>query len=285
MTSHAVVSRARKALGERRIGHAGTLDPDATGVLVLGVGQATRLLGYLSASDKDYVATVRLGVATTTDDAAGDVVSVGPIAGIHDSDVDRAVADLTGPISQRPSAVSAIKVDGRRAHARVREGEDVVLPERDVVVSRFRRGPLRHQVDDAGREVIDLDIEVTCSAGTYVRALARDMGAALGVGGHLRSLRRTRSGAFGIDMAVQLDALSPDVVLIDPAVAVARSLGAVEVDAETATRVGKGIRVAWPAGAPVGSVIGVVHAGRLVALASADAPGAPTSYAAVFPPD
>lgn len=192
-TSHDVVARVRRAAGTRRVGHAGTLDPMATGVLVLGIGWATKLLTHLVGVDKSYDATVRLGQSTVTDDAEGDVTGTADTSGLTPEDVDRAVARLRGPIRQVPSSVSAIKVDGRRSYARVRGGETVDLPARPVVVSRFDVLARR----SAG-QVLDLDVVVDCSSGTYVRALARDLGAALGVGGHLTALRRTRVGPFGI---------------------------------------------------------------------------------------
>ena len=204
LTSHDVVARLRRILRTRKVGHAGTLDPMATGVLVCGVGRGTKLLGHLALDTKSYTATIRLGAATTTDDAEGEVLAAADpaaVAAVTDAAIAAGIAALTGPIRQVPSAVSAIKVDGRRAYARVRAGEDVVLPARPVTVSAFtllaRGGP--------GRE--DLDVAVDCSSGTYVRALARDLGAGLGVGGHLTALRRTRVGPFRLEHARTLPAL------------------------------------------------------------------------------
>lgn len=202
-TSHDVAARARRLCATRRVGHAGTLDPMATGVLVLGVGRATRLLTFLSGSDKAYTATVRLGQTTVTDDAEGEVTSspgarTGGEDGAEAVGEDRlraAVAALTGNIRQVPSAVSAVKVAGRRSYARVRSGEDVALPSRAVTVSRFEVRSVRPGWAGV-TPVLDLDVEVAVSAGTYVRALARDLGAALGTGGHLVALRRTRVGRF-----------------------------------------------------------------------------------------
>ncbi|MBY6679865.1 tRNA pseudouridine(55) synthase TruB [Rhodococcus sp. BP-316] len=205
VTSHDVVSACRKALKTRRIGHAGTLDPMATGVLVLGVERATKMLGLLSLTTKEYTATVRLGAATTTDDAEGETVSTADVSAVTDSGIDESVAALTGKISQVPSSVSAIKVDGKRAHALVREGEDVVLEPRTVTVSRFDVLERRR-----GSDVIDLDVHVECTSGTYVRALARDLGASLGVGGHLTALRRTRVGPFTLEHARTLDEVRDD---------------------------------------------------------------------------
>lgn len=201
MTSHDVVARCRRLMATRRVGHAGTLDPMATGVLLVGVGRATRLLTFLVGADKTYEATVRLGQATLSDDAEGEVVAAQDASGLTRSAIDAAVAALTGPIQQVPSAVSAIKVGGRRSYARVRAGESVELAARPVVVRRFevvtmRPGPL-----------CDIDIRVEVSSGTYVRALARDLGGSLGVGGHLTALRRTAVGAFSVESASRLDAL------------------------------------------------------------------------------
>ncbi len=215
-TSHDVVARGRRLARTRKVGHAGTLDPMATGVLVLGVGRATRLLGHLTLTDKAYDATIRLGATTVTDDAEGDVVEQRDAGGVTDGDLAAAVQALTGAIEQVPSSVSAIKVDGVRSYARVRKGQDVALAARPVLVSRFqvlaRRGD-------------DVDVTVVCSSGTYVRALARDVGAALGVGGHLTALRRTRVGPFGLDAARTLDELAADtdgaVVGLNAAVAAA----------------------------------------------------------------
>lgn len=214
-TSHGVIARLRRILGTRKIGHAGTLDPMATGVLVCGVGRGTKLLGHLALDAKAYTATLRLGVTTSTDDADGEPVAEVDPAGVTDEAIVAAMAALTGDIQQVPSAVSAIKVAGQRAYARVRAGEQVQLPARPVTVSRFvlyaRRGP-------------QLDVAVDCSSGTYVRALARDLGAALGVGAHLTALRRTRVGPFGLERARTLDELTarPELSLrLDEAVATA----------------------------------------------------------------
>ncbi len=203
-TSHDVVGRLRRLAHTRRVGHAGTLDPMATGVLVLGVGRATRLLSHLVLTDKAYTATIRLGRATTTDDAEG--ADLGGAAAAHLSleDVSNAMPPLRGAILQAPSAVSAIKIDGQRAYARVRAGESVQLAPRPVTVTRFELTAPPRPVD----ELLELDVVVDCSSGTYVRALARDLGAALGVGGHLSALRRTRVGPFTLDDASTLDELA-----------------------------------------------------------------------------
>jgi tRNA pseudouridine55 synthase len=212
-TSHDVVGRVRRLAGTRKVGHAGTLDPMATGVLVLGIGRATRLLGHLALTDKAYDATVRLGATTVTDDAEGELVEQRDASGVTDAALATAMAALTGELLQVPSSVSAVKVDGVRSYARVRAGEAVELAARRVTVSRFE---LQQRRGD------DLDVSVECTSGTYVRALARDLGQALGVGGHLTALRRTRVGPFDLDQARTLEQAAEElgVVPLDAAVAV-----------------------------------------------------------------
>ncbi|MFF0904294.1 UNVERIFIED_CONTAM: tRNA pseudouridine(55) synthase TruB [Kocuria sp. CPCC 205316] len=213
-TSHDVVARTRRLAGTRKVGHAGTLDPMATGVLVLGVDRATRLLTWVVGQRKTYAATIRLGLTTVTDDAEGEVLDVagpGAVAAVDEDAVAAGVARLTGDIQQVPAKVSAIKVEGRRAYAQVRAGQDVELAARPVTVSEFTVHRLVRTADDAGRAVLDVDVTVTCSSGTYVRALARDLGADLGVGGHLTALRRTRVGAWTLDDASTLDELAAEV--------------------------------------------------------------------------
>jgi len=247
-TSHDVVARMRRLAGTRKVGHAGTLDPMATGVLVVGVGQATRLLSFVTAADKSYDATIRLGVATVTDDAEGDVTARVDASGIDASDLDAAIARLTGQIEQVPSAVSAIKVGGKRSYARVRAGEDVELAARPVTVSRFDRGALAPREDD-GVPCLDVDVTVTVSSGTYVRALARDLGAALKVGGHLTALRRTRVAGFSLDAATPLDDLTAAVEagaplpLIPLADAATGALPSREVTEEEARELSYGRRI------------------------------------------
>ncbi len=202
MTSHDVVARVRRLARTRRVGHGGTLDPMATGVLVVAVGRATRLLTYVSGSEKAYLATIRLGQATVTDDAEGEVVAAADVSGITDQAVHAGLRELTGEIDQVPSAVSAVKIDGRRAYQRVRAGEQVVLAARRVTVRRLDVLAIRRA---AG--VLDVDVDVACTSGTYVRAIARDLGVALGVGGHLTALRRTVVGGFTLAEAVPLEAL------------------------------------------------------------------------------
>jgi len=204
MTSHDVVGRCRRIFATRRVGHAGTLDPMATGVLVIGVDRGTKILGLLTATSKSYDATVRLGQTTSTEDAEGELLQSISAEHVTDEAIGAAVAGLRGEIEQVPSAVSAIKVDGRRAYRMVREGHDVALKARPVRIDRFEVLDIRRGPDG----VIDVDVGVDCSSGTYIRALARDVGAALGVGGHLTSLRRTRVGRFGLDHARSLDELA-----------------------------------------------------------------------------
>ena len=199
-TSHDVVGRVRRLAGTRKVGHAGTLDPMATGVLVLGLGRATRLLGHLAATRKTYAATARLGVRTVTDDADGDVIERIPTGALDAASVRAAAATLVGDIEQVPSAVSAIKVGGERAYARVRRGESVALAARAVTVYDLHLTDVR-----LGSEHTDIAFTVECSSGTYVRALARDLGRLLGVGGHLTELRRTRVGPFALAQASSLD--------------------------------------------------------------------------------
>jgi tRNA pseudouridine55 synthase len=226
-TSHDVVARMRRLAGTRRVGHAGTLDPMATGVLVLGVERATRLLGHLALTDKAYDATIRLGQSTVTDDAEGEVTATASAARVSDADLAREVAALTGPISQVPSSVSAIKVDGQRSYARVRAGEEVALAARPVRVSAFDVLAVRRDGD-----LVDVDVHVVCSSGTYIRALARDVGAALGVGGHLTALRRTRVGAYDLSVARTLDELEASFAVLPLADAVTAAFPRRDVDAE-----------------------------------------------------
>ena len=215
MTSHDVVARIRRLAKTRRVGHGGTLDPMATGVLIIGVNRATRLLTYVIGSEKSYAATIRLGESTITDDAEGEVTATASVEGVADAAIHAALAAQRGEIDQVPSAVSAIKIDGKRAYKRVREGEEFELPSRRVTVSRLDVLDVRRTVAADGRPVIDVDVEVTCSSGTYIRAIARDLGSALGVGGHLTALRRTAVGRMVLAEASTLEELAeraPDVV-------------------------------------------------------------------------
>lgn len=231
-TSHDVVAKARGSLSTRKVGHSGTLDPDATGVLVLGVGRATRLLRYLTALGKTYEAEIVLGAETTTLDAAGEVVATHDMAGVTIDDARRVVAgQLTGEILQVPPMVSAVRVGGRRLHELAREGVEVERDARPVTVSSFT-------VEDVPGQHGVLRAVVECSSGTYVRVLAADLGRALGGGAHLRALRRTAVGGFGLADAVALDALSVDVLL--PIAAAVGHLPTVVVDEEVSSAVGHG---------------------------------------------
>jgi len=203
MTSHDVVAVGRRVLGTRKVGHAGTLDPMATGILILGFGHGTRLLQYITDGDKTYRATIALGAATVTDDIEGEVISratQSELAAISDQQILDGLASMRGVVSQRPSSVSAVKVDGKRAHERVRAGEIFELDSREVTISQLDVLEIRRSDD-----VIYVEIEVTCSAGTFIRAIARDLGNSLGVGGHLTFLRRTRVASFGEDVANQFE--------------------------------------------------------------------------------
>lgn len=244
ITSHGVVARVRRLAGTRKVGHAGTLDPMATGVLVLGVNRATRLLGHLTLTDKSYRATIRLGVTTTTDDAEGETIARHGTQGVTPEAVREGLAAMVGTIDQRPSAVSAIKVDGVRAYARVRAGEAVDLPARQVRIDRIEVAAIRGD---------DIDIEVDCSSGTYIRAIARDLGERLGVGGHLTALRRTRVGAFGEAEAHSLEALDEHFALIPIAQAARASFAAFDADPEQAddVRVGRSLAADLGSGDPV----------------------------------
>lgn len=281
MTSHDVVARARRILGTRKVGHAGTLDPMATGVLILGAGRATRLLGHLALRDKSYLATVRLGASTVTDDVEGDVIAAAPaqaVQALDDADIEAALARLVGTIQQRPSSVSAVKIDGRRAYDRVRSGEDVSLPARTVVVSSIEVGDMRWLPG-----FVDVDIDVTCSTGTYIRALARDAGDDLGVGGHLTRLRRTRVGPFDLSVALTLDEFAErgrDAVMgIDEVAAACFPVWLLDAEAAEAARVGR--RIPWTGPGEVeGPVALVAPDGQFLALATDDAGTA--RYLAVF---
>jgi tRNA pseudouridine55 synthase len=243
MTSHDVVARCRRIARTRKVGHGGTLDPMATGVLVIGVGKATRLLTYVVGTGKVYRATIRLGQSTVTDDAEGEVTASVPAAHLSDQRVREQLATMTGDVDQVPSAVSAIKVNGVRAYKMVREGESVELAARRVTIARIdvfelrRRGALARAAGGAvSGDFVDVDVEVACSAGTYIRAIARDLGAALGVGGHLTALRRTAVGGFTLDEAYTLEKLAElaeaggDPVTLPLAKALTRAMPVREVD-------------------------------------------------------
>jgi tRNA pseudouridine55 synthase len=234
MTSHDVVSRVRRLAGTRKVGHAGTLDPMATGVLALGLNRATRLLGHLTLTDKRYDATIRLGGTTTTDDADGDLVSSSPTDHLSEDDVRSALSSLVGEIDQVPSSVSAVKVDGRRAYARVRAGEEVELSARRVTI---------HAIDVVSLDLPEVKVAVHCSSGTYVRAIARDLGAALGVGGHLTALRRTAVGPFTLADARTIDELTESFTITPIADAARASFPALDLDDAQAADVRVGRRL------------------------------------------
>lgn len=254
-TSHDVVAKLRGMARTRRVGHAGTLDPMATGVLVVGLEKATRLLGHLALTEKEYVATVRLGQETVTEDAEGELTASAGAGGLKRADLDEAVAGLTGEIQQVPSAVSAVKVDGKRAYARVREGEEVELAARPVTVSSFVVHDVREETAEDGTPVADALVSVVCSSGTYVRALARDVGARLGTGGHLTALRRTRVGPYGLDGAHTLEQLQERVdeerplPVLPLGDAAAAAFPRWDVDEEQARLIGNGAQLRMPAGA------------------------------------
>ncbi|BBH18252.1 tRNA pseudouridine synthase B [Nocardioides baekrokdamisoli] len=233
VTSHDVVSRVRRLAGTRKVGHAGTLDPMATGVLVLGVERATRLLGHLMLTEKSYEATVRLGQSSSTDDAEGELSEPVEVA-IDEAAVRAAFAGQVGDIMQRPTAVSAIKIDGQRAYARVRAGEDVEIPARPVTV---------HELTVRAIRGVDVDISVRCSSGTYIRAIARDVGEALGVGGHLTALRRTAVGPYVLAVARTLDELADDFVVLPIAEAARAAFPGVDLEETQAVDVRIGRRL------------------------------------------
>ncbi len=265
ITSHGVVSRVRKLAGTRKVGHAGTLDPMATGLLTLGINSSTRLLGYLVGLDKEYLATIRLGQSTDTDDAEGEpsgTAGAEAVAAVAEQRIRAEIAGLSGVISQVPSTVSAIKVAGRRAYDLARAGESVVLKPREVTVSAFELLALRRLGG-----FIDLDVRVECSSGTYIRALARDLGVLLGIGGHLTTLRRSRVGPFLVGDAATLESLDPARALVPPAEVAARLFPVIELDAEQAVALSHGKRLDGipPLGSPVaalapgGALIGLVE--------------------------
>ncbi len=240
LTSHDVVARVRRLAGTRKVGHAGTLDPMATGVLVLGVGRATRLLGHLMLTEKAYDATIRLGITTTTDDAEGEALARTPAGTVDEARVRAVLADFVGDIEQRPSAVSAIKVDGKRAYQRVRDGEDVELPARPVTIHEL----VVHEVLAVpGEPCTDVTVSVRCSSGTYIRAIARDLGERLAVGGHLTALRRSAVGGFGLSVAHTLEELAESFAVVSLEDAARATFPCVVLDAEEAADVRVGRRL------------------------------------------
>lgn len=276
-TSHDVVGRIRKLMGTRRVGHAGTLDPMATGVLVVGVEKATRLLGYLTLADKQYTATIRLGQTTATDDAEGEPIGHVPVRNLEEAELLRAVAGLTGQISQVPPGVSAIKVGGQRSYRLARAGQAPQLAARTVTVSEFTVEKIRPAGD-----VTDVDVRVTCSSGTYIRALARDLGAALGVGGHLTALRRTRVGPYEASQAATLDELAACLAVIPLAQAAAAAFPRRDLTQEEARALAHGARLE-PGGTGPAPVAAFAPDGSLVALIE-DADGRARSLAVFVTP-
>ena len=263
LTSHDVVSRIRKLAGTRRVGHAGTLDPMATGVLVVGVEKATRLLGHLALTQKEYRGTVRLGQSTDSDDADGEILAQVPATNVTPAALGAAAAALTGEIQQVPPGISAIKVRGQRAYRLTRGGAPPDLPPRPVTIASLEIVALRRVSDERG-DLLDADIEVTCSSGTYIRAIARDLGVALGVGGHLTALRRTRVGPYLASDAATLEELGASLSVIPLAQAAAAAFARRDLTADEARLVGHGGRLA--AVGAVGPVAAFGPDGSLIAL-------------------
>ncbi|WP_433477979.1 tRNA pseudouridine(55) synthase TruB [Spirillospora sp. CA-142024] len=259
-TSHDVVGKMRRLAKTRRVGHAGTLDPMATGVLVLGVGKATRLLGHLALTEKGYDATIRLGESTNTDDAEGETTATAPAGSVTDEALRAGIAELTGTIQQVPPQVSAIKVNGERAYKMARKGEEVELAARTVTVGDFTVLDVRRHGD-----LIDVDASIACSSGTYIRALARDLGASLGCGGHLTALRRTRVGPYDLSMARTLDQLAGELEILPMGEAVAAVFPRRDVSDDDARKVAHGGRLA-AAGLGPGPVGVFAPDGTLLAL-------------------
>lgn len=265
MTSHDVVARIRRLAGTRRVGHAGTLDPMATGVLLIGIEKATRLLGHLALTEKEYAATIRLGQSTVTDDAEGEVLpaedaSSGPASAISGEALHSALAALTGTISQVPPRISAIKVNGQRAYHLTRSGAEPELAARPVTVRRLDLLAVRPVGD-----LLDIDVTVTCSSGTYIRAIARDLGTALGVGGHLTALRRTRVGPYQVSEARTLDQLAENFEFIPLGNAAALAFPTLQLTSEQARLVSCGVRL------PAAQVAAPGIDGRPVAAFAPDA--------------
>lgn len=245
-TSHDVVAKMRGIARTRRVGHAGTLDPMATGVLVLGVQRATKLLGHLALTEKEYLGTIRLGQDTLTDDAEGEIISSTDASKVARDAIDGGIAKLSGDIMQVPSKVSAIKIDGKRSYKRAREGEDFEIPARPVTISSFTVYDVRDAVAEDGTPVLDLIVSVVCSSGTYIRALARDLGAGLGVGGHLTALRRTRVGPYKLDAARTLDQHQEELTVMPVADAALAAFPRWDVDAKRARLLLNGVRIELP---------------------------------------
>jgi tRNA pseudouridine55 synthase len=279
MTSHDVVARVRRLAGTRRVGHAGTLDPMATGVLVIGVEQATRLLGHLMLTAKEYRATIRLGQSTTTDDAEGEPIGGAPAAAVAPEAVQAGIKHLTGEIMQVPPGVSAIKVNGERAYKLTRAGAPPELKARQVTVYDFAVSRVA-----ADGDYLDVDAVIGCSSGTYIRALARDLGAALGTGGHLTALRRTKVGAYDLAQARTLDDLSERFVPISLPTAAAAAFAVVGLTGQQARRLAHGAQLPLRELAEAsGPVPGAAAGQGLTSTALADV--APGQALAAFAPD
>jgi tRNA pseudouridine55 synthase len=266
ITSHGVVSRLRRLAGTRKVGHAGTLDPMATGVLVIGIERATRLLGHLMLTDKTYEATIRLGQTTITDDREGELTAAVDASGVAREEIEAGIAKLTGEIMQVPSKVSAIKIDGKRSYARVREGEDFDIPARATTVHSFVVHSVRQVVAEDGTPVIDLDVTVVCSSGTYIRALARDLGADLGVGGHLTALRRTKVGPYDVAAAHTLEQLEDAFAVLPIADAAGAAFPRWDIDADMAAALSHGARLKAPGMAVDGPIAVFGPDGSFLAL-------------------
>jgi tRNA pseudouridine55 synthase len=281
-TSHDVVARVRRLAGSKKVGHAGTLDPMATGVLVIGLGRATRLLGHLALRDKTYTATIRLGKSTVTDDADGEVLATADASSLASASIETAVRALTGHQLQVPAAVSAVKVAGQRSYARVRAGETVSLSPRSVLVTEFVLRSLRRV-----GPFVDIDVAVECSTGTYVRALARDLGRQLSVGGHLTELRRTRVGAYTLADTVTLPELAEftipnELPVMSLDAVAARSFATYQIADESIPAVRNGRRISADLPPADGPVAVVTTGGEFLALYQAD--GAVARAVAVFAP-
>lgn len=262
-TSHDVVAKVRKAVGTKKVGHAGTLDPLATGLLVLGIESGTKLLTFLVGADKTYFATIRLGVSTVSDDSQSEVLATASsdsLAAVDPSQIQQEILKLTGVISQRPSSVSAIKVDGKRAYDLVRSGEEVELKPREVTVFSFELVSSSKSPEG----FIDLEVVVACSSGTYIRALARDLGQALGVGGHITALRRTKVGAFDVADANQITDLEK-LALTPLAKAASDLFPTLDLSDEQVTDLVHGKRLV-DTGPHSGLIAGVSGSGHLVAV-------------------
>ena len=292
LTSHDVVARIRRLARTRRVGHAGTLDPMATGVLVVGVEKATRLLGYLTLTEKTYVATIRLGQSTSTDDAEGEPAGGSPAGAVTREALDAGIADLTGEIMQVPPGVSAIKINGKRAYKLTRAGEAPEMKPRPVTVYEFRVTELRRTgsvarradgpdeataepASPSHRDYLDVDAVIRCSSGTYIRALARDLGAALGTGGHLTALRRTAVGLYGIDQARTLVELDDQKELTPLAAAAEAAFPRLDLTDDEARRLAQGARLPLPAQTPPDSdpdhpIAAFAPDGTLVALVTTE---------------